>query len=256
MTKYTAKLAADLRLLGVKAGDILLVHTSMKGLNTPELAPDDVIQVLLDILTPEGTLLVPALSYSDVTPQYPVFDARNTPSCIGALPERFRLKWAEYRSIHPTHSVCARGKMAYAMTAWHRLDNTPVGSHSPFMQLPKLNGKILMLGCGLRPNTFMHGVEEAAHASYPLAKKTVRYTVTDMEGNTSQQEYFPHSFGTLIQRYDRLQEVMSREGLAEGAVLMGKSYLIDAAEAYRAGVGKIREEEEFFVERPGQEKNI
>ena len=44
------KLAIDLRRLGVAAGDVLLVHTSMKGLNTLGLRAEEVIECLLEAL--------------------------------------------------------------------------------------------------------------------------------------------------------------------------------------------------------------
>ncbi len=242
------KLAIDLRRLGVAAGDVLLVHTSMKGLNTLGLRAEEVIECLLEALGEGGTLLVPALSYRDVTPENPVFDVRETPSCIGALPECFRKQYAQYRSLHPTHSVCARGKLAYALTAWHQQDQTPVGEHSPFRQLPLLGGKILMLGCGLKPNTFMHGVEEAARASYPLAKEQVTYRLTNKEGETFEKAYYPHSFGKLKQRYDRLLYLLSFPDLAKGDVLNGDAWLLDAEAVMKTAAAKIREEEYYFVD--------
>jgi len=244
---YISQLAAGLRRLGIRAGDTLLVHTSIKGLAAPGLTPDDIIHALTEVLTPEGTLLVPALSYSTVTRENPVFSLKDTPACIGALPERFRTAFAQCRSVHPTHSVCGWGRDALALTKDHFRDTTPVGRHSPFMRLPERGGKILMLGCGLRPNTFMHGVEEAAGASYPLDTEAVTYRIDDGK-LVYQKSYLPHHFGALRQRYDRLGGLLSEPELAEGSVLGGTAYLIDAAAALRVGVEKIRETDKFFVE--------
>lgn len=247
---FAEDLAADLRQLGIRAGDVLLVHTSIKGLRAPGLSPEDVIGGLLQALTQEGTLLVPALSYSTVTREHPSFRVRDTPACIGAVPECFRTRYAEYRSVHPTHSVCAVGKRAKEITERHRQDTTPVGPNSPFMQLPAWNGKILMLGCGLRPNTFMHGVEEYASAPYPLAETPICYTIFDGEGAPRPKEYVPHEFGRIEQRYDRLAEVLSAPDLTEGRVLGGTAYLIDAAAALAAASAKMRAEPYYFVDIP------
>lgn len=249
---YKEELIQSFLSLGIHAEDVVLLHTSLKGLNAPGISPDDVIQALQQLLTDRGTLLVPALSYANVTGLNPTFHAGKTPSCIGALPERFRLAYADHRSLHPTHSVCAWGRYAYAMTAWHGLDHTPVGSHSPFMQLPNLEGKILMLGCGLRPNTFMHGVEEAARAPYPLARTPILYTLTDENGKTSRKEYFPHQFGSLRQRYDRLADLLPKGGLNRGEVLGGEGYLIRADAALMAGAEAIRNDPYYFVEQGGE----
>lgn len=231
--------------LGVRPGGVLLVHTSLKGLGG--VSPDLVIQALLDVLSPGGTLLVPALSYQTVTAEHPIFNLQTTPACIGALPERFRTAWAERRSLHPTHSVCAAGKLARELTESHWEDCTPVGTHSPFRLLPEAEGQILMLGCGLRPNTFMHGVEEAAGASYPLASEPLAYTLED-GGSRTVKDYYPHHFGSRIQRYDRLEGLLTAPELREGAVLSGRAYLLEASAVYRAGVAKIREQDDFFID--------
>ena len=157
------RLISNLSDMGIYPGDTLLVHTSLKGLHTPGLAPEIIIEALLELLGKEGTLFVPALSYANVTPDHPVFQINETPACIGALPECFRTKYAQCRSLHPTHSVCAAGRLAKKLTDRHALDDTPVGQFSPFRLLPEYHGKILMLGCGLRPNTFMHGVEAVSY---------------------------------------------------------------------------------------------
>lgn len=248
--KYTERLMIDLKRLGIQAGDVLLVHSSLHALGVPELRAEEVIETLMEILTDQGTLLIPALSYETVTRQSPVFDIRETKSCVGALSECFRTKYAQYRSVHPTHSVCAWGKYAYSMTVWHALDETPVGPHSPFWQLPLLHGKILMLGCGLRPNTFMHGVEEMARVRYAVGRQPCLYTLTDGKKHTVRKIYYPHAFGPLIQRYDRLADLLTEPQLHMGKVLQADAYVIDAAAAAEAAKSAIRKKERFFVDEP------
>ena len=248
--KYTERLMIDLKRLGIQPGDIILVHSSMRAFGVPELRAKEVIETLMEILTEQGTLLVPALSYETVTREAPIFDIRETKSCVGALSECFRTKYAQYRSVHPTHSVCAWGKYAYSMTVWHALDETPVGPHSPFWQLPLLHGKILMLGCGLKPNTFMHGVEEMARVRYAVGRHPCLYTLTDGKKHTVRKIYYPHAFGSLIQRYDRLSEVLKEPDLHLGKGLGADAYLIDAAAAAEAAKAAIRQKERFFVDEP------
>ena len=76
--KYTERLMIDLKRLGIQAGDGLLGHSSMRALGVPELRAEEVIETLMEILTDQGTLLIPALSYETVTRQSPVFDIRET----------------------------------------------------------------------------------------------------------------------------------------------------------------------------------
>ena len=97
--KYTERLALDLKRLGIAPGDVVLIHTALKALDTPGVRAEEVIETLMELLTPSGTLLVPALSYETVTRENPVFDVKLTKSCIGALPECFRTGDAQYLSL-------------------------------------------------------------------------------------------------------------------------------------------------------------
>ena len=76
--KYTERLALDLKRLGIAPGDVVLIHTSLKALDTPGVRAEEVIETLMELLTPSGTLLVPALSYETVTRENPVFGVRLT----------------------------------------------------------------------------------------------------------------------------------------------------------------------------------
>src|SRR3954449_11902764 len=55
-------LAADLRGLGVRPGMTLLVHSSLRALGWVCGGPLAVVQALMDVLTPAGTLVMPTQS--------------------------------------------------------------------------------------------------------------------------------------------------------------------------------------------------
>src|ERR1051326_2272897 len=145
-------LQAQLECLGLQCGDVVLVHSSFKSFGIPN--PEEIVRALLDVIGPGGTLLMPALSYRQ-EPAH-THDTRRTPSCVGFLTEYFRKRTGTIRSLHPTHSVCGAGSRAQELLADHGRDDTPCGAHSPFNILTETGGKILLIGCGLRPNTTMH----------------------------------------------------------------------------------------------------
>lgn len=153
--RLLAQFQANLLALGVRPGGVLMVHSSLRALGNVPGGAEMVIQGLLSALGENGTLLMPALTYERVIPTCPVFDVRQTPSNVGIIPETFRKREGTRRSIHPTHSVCALGPLAAALLDPHIEDNTPCGPHSPFHTMPEHGGQILMLGCGLEPNTSM-----------------------------------------------------------------------------------------------------
>jgi aminoglycoside 3-N-acetyltransferase len=245
---YSTQIAKDLSALGVRRGDVLLVHTSLKSLGRAECAPADVIEGLLSALGEEGTLLLPALSYATVSRERPLFDVLRTPSCVGAVPEFFRTMGGVRRSVHPTHSVCGLGARAAELLADHQLDTTPCGERSAFRRLPDAGGKILMLGCGLGPNTSMHAVEELVGPP-PFLGDPVEYTVTLADGGRIIMPVRRHAFIHLRQRYDRIGPLLNREGLRAGKVLSADAHLLDARALWRAALAAMRNEPLCFTER-------
>ncbi|MCL2362307.1 MAG: AAC(3) family N-acetyltransferase [Defluviitaleaceae bacterium] len=235
------KIVTDLRNLGIMPDDTLLVHSSLKSLGWVEGGAETVIKALIAAL-PTGNLLMPALTYEYVRIDTPIFSMADTPSCVGTIPETFRKFPGVIRSVHPTHSVCAYGINAEEITARHHLDRTPVGENSPFRQMMKYGGKIMMLGCGLMPNTFMHGVEEATKVPYILESTPTKLIVNGVE-----VFHYKHHFGSLIQRYDRVTEVCE---ITQGKVLEAEVFIIDAQILWDTATKKVSGEPWFFVSKP------
>ncbi|TFG71312.1 MAG: AAC(3) family N-acetyltransferase [Anaerolineales bacterium] len=241
-------IAGDLEALGLPQGSAVLVHSSLSALGYVEGGPETVIQGLLQALGPEGTLLIPALSYEIVTPKNPVFDVRSTPSNIGIIPEYFRKRHGTRRSIHPTHSVCAVGPLTGAFLDQHDKDSTPCGAHSPFRALRDLDGYILMLGCGLKPDTSMHAIEELLQPPHFFGTPFV-YMLTLPDGKQKTKLYTPHNFSGWEQRYDRVAQYMPKSGLCEGKVLDARTYLIHAPTLWEVVYEVMQKDPLAFVAR-------
>ena len=244
----------DLKRLGITEGRDLLVHSSYKSLGPDTRGIAKVIDALKAAVGKSGNLLLPTLSYESVTQENPHFDIRNTPSCVGAINECFRKQRGVVRSMHPTHSVSVYGPDAAEITGSHYLDTTPVGSNSPFRKLRDRNGLILMLGCGLRPSTSMHGVEELTLPPYVL-KHTVTYTCVDRDGNTMEMNVKRHNFSNkhgerLTQRYDRLKHVLPTYVMRTGKVLDAECYIIEAKPMWDIAEAVLKEDPLFFVDCP------
>ncbi len=238
----------DFARLGIKKGDVVLMHSSMKSLGTT-LTPTEFLRELIDFLGEEGTLLLPALSYESISAKNPHFIANETPSCVGILPQTFRQMPGVLRSVHPTHSVCAFGKLAREMTKDHSLDETPVGSHSPLRKLVEVGGKILMVG--VRESlTFMHGMEEIAGAPYCLEKQRTHYILTDMDGGTVEKDMFAHDFADIAeQRYERAEDLLAAPELMRGTIGKSDCLLYDAKALARVALDKMAENPYYFVDR-------
>jgi aminoglycoside 3-N-acetyltransferase len=249
--KTVERLAADFQALGVQPGGVLLVHSSLRSfgpeINRENHGAEMVTEALLQVLGPSGTLLMPALSYEAVGPHNPLFDVRNTPTCVGALQEYFRTRAGTIRSVHPTHSVSGVGRRVEELLGDHQLDTTPCGPHSPFAKLPHIGGQVLFIGCGLRPNTSMHAIEEHVDPPY-LYGDPVEYRIILADGTETTMTVRSHNFKGVAQRYDRLEEVQ-KHGLLKGKVLQADCYLLDAAEMELAALSELRSDPMFFVEK-------
>ncbi len=243
-TVTMSSLVDDLSAIGLRAGERVMVHTSFKSLGIAD--PEIIIRAILSVIGANGTLLMPALSWLQ-EPRL-VHDTRSTPSCVGFLAEYFRTRPGSQRSLHPTHSVCAIGAHADDWLANHILDTTPCGKHSPFHKLLQRHGRILMLGCGLKPNTTMHAIEEEAVPPY-LFGEPVIYTITDGGGHTFQKHYTPHSFKGVAQRYDRIADILDSHDLRSGKVGHAESHLIACGGLYAQALAHLKRDPYYFVDR-------
>ncbi len=245
---------ADLRALGLKDGDTVMVHSSYKSLGGIEDGPAGVFKGLLEVLGEEGTLILPGFSFDTVTRENPVFDIYETPSCVGFLPEYFRTQVeGVIRSLHATHSLCLKGKRAEELASGHEKDLTPVGENSPLAKLPKIDGKILMLGNGAGSNTSMHGVEELSEPPYLFDRtRPVEYTLKIGDKVIKQPNAIRHNFVVngkhLGQRYARIVEHLTKEECSVGKVLDADCYLFSAKAVWEKGHELLIKDPYYFVE--------
>lgn len=241
------RMVDELYAVGIRPGDLLLVHASLRALGFVPGGATTVIAALDAALGVEGTLLMPALSYATVTPANPYFDLAATPANVGIIAETFRMQAGVRRSLHPTHSVCGRGRLAERLLAAHAADCTPCGPHSPFRLLPEQGGKILMLGCGLRPNTSFHAIEEVVTPPY-LFGESIDYTLSDDAGQRTVKRYRTHNFAGFHQRYDRIGHMVGEPALHVGRVLDATAHLLDAAALWRVALATLQRNPLAFVE--------
>ena len=174
-------LARQIRAMGVAEGDTLWIHSSLSSLGSVDGGPRTVVEALLDVLGPEGTLVMPCFYQSFVSrdDSKPPFNRDTSPAMVGAITEAFRTWPGVVRSESPTHSVAALGPLKESLTARHK-NVTPYAKSGPFGRIYDLDAKILFLGCGLKPNSFLHAFEDWKDLPY-LTTEEVR--VTDGHGN-------------------------------------------------------------------------
>jgi aminoglycoside 3-N-acetyltransferase len=173
------QLAADLRALGVRPGQTLLVHASLRRIGWVEAGAPAVVAALADALGPDGTLVagagtpensltsrtfrahtegLPDWQVSGYLERMPAFDPLTTPTSAGAVAEALRTTPGAARSDHPQSSFAAVGGDARDLMAGHRV-NCHLGEDSPLAKLYERDASILLLGVGYQSCTAFHLAE-------------------------------------------------------------------------------------------------
>jgi len=190
-----ASVASDLQQLGVRGGQLLMVHSSLKSLGYVLGGAQAVVSALIEVLGPDGTLTMPAFSPEVSDPaiwgdrpfgdshvelaqdHVPVFDLAVTPTSMGAIAETFRNWPGVLRSAHPQVSVTARGPLAERIITPHELA-WGQGAGSPFERLYDFDAALLLLGVGFNRATFLHFAE----SRIPHGRRKTRRIPIDRDG--------------------------------------------------------------------------
>jgi len=158
--------------LGIGAGDSILLHSGFSRDSSFKGGPGDIIDGLLELVGPDGHLLMMSMAYGGSSEDYcasdPLFDVSRTPSVVGLLSEVFRRRQGVLRSLNPLHPVLAHGKLAAWLVADHDKCAYSCGKGSPFERFLKLDGKFLFLDASYGTLTFMHYVEDYFRARLPV----------------------------------------------------------------------------------------
>ena len=171
---------------GIEAGDTLLVHSSFKSFGGVDGGPQAVIDALLEVLTTEGTLIMPTFNFNFNKGE--PWDVRTTSSQMGILTELVRLDPRAKRVFHPIYSFAIIGKHADDLT--RERYKSSYERNSLFGKLRDLDGKIMIIGLDYTHSfTFVHHVEQMEGVDYRFIKP-FKGKVTDENGNTTTDTFY------------------------------------------------------------------
>jgi aminoglycoside N3'-acetyltransferase len=168
--------------LGIGPGQRLVVHASLSSFGRVRGGPESVIEALMQVLTPSGTLLMPSFNHGAPFeaggPGW--YDPLETPTANGAIADAFWRLPGVHRSLDPTHAFAGWGEGAERYLEGHHRTLT-MGPESPLGLLLRDGGWGLLMGVDYRVNTFHHVVEVMTGAPC-LGKRTERYPVRLADG--------------------------------------------------------------------------
>ncbi len=188
------QLAADLEALGLGAGDVVMVHASLRAIGEVAGGPDEVHLAIKDVITDRGTMFMyascPAYvdevgrgnltpeQEADVLDKLPVFDPHTARSARdnGALVELLRTYPGSRVNEHVARFA------VWGTETEHLLVPQPwdfaFGRGSLLERFVGLDGKILLLGSDHDNVTFLHHVEHIAEIA---DKRVARFKVPVLE---------------------------------------------------------------------------
>jgi aminoglycoside 3-N-acetyltransferase len=195
MMHSRTSLAHDARAIGVSAGDLLMIHASVRAVGPVAGGADQIHLALKDAVGDTGSLLM----YASCPDQYdevgrgtlpadvevalvehlPAFDARTARSQRdnGALVELLRTWPDTVANDHLVRFVC-RGPHAGPLFSTQPWDYA-YGPDSPLGRFAELGGRILLLASDHDQVTFLHHAEHLADVA---DKRIVRFQVPVDEG--------------------------------------------------------------------------
>jgi aminoglycoside 3-N-acetyltransferase len=175
-------LAGSFRELGLYAGAGVMVHSSLRSFGHVEGGAQTVVLALMDVITPEGTLMMPSFNHGDPWQEDSTYayDPRTTRSTNGAIPNALWPMPDVLRSLDPTHPFAAWGQHAQRYTQFHHRTLT-MGPASPLGLMLQDDGYVLLLGVDYTSNTFHHCVEMMLNTPC-LGKRCEAYAVQLPDG--------------------------------------------------------------------------
>ena len=241
--------------MGLGAGDAVLAHSSLSSFGHVEGGADAVIDAIIEVVSPCGTVLFPTLTGSEaLSPDNPpVFDVLNTPCWTGKIPETARKRPGFIRSCHPTHSVCAFGEKAEWFTQGHECSPTPCGIGSPYDKLVQSGGYILLIGVTHQSSTTMHYIEEVAEVPWHMQPGVALSTIKYADGRIAEIPVSLHKYGTP-RDFTRLEPEMLAKGIqVSGKIGESTVRLVKAREMVELVLERMKEDPMILLPIEGRD---
>jgi aminoglycoside 3-N-acetyltransferase len=234
------QIADALRSAGLGEGDGVFFQSAMSPFGQIDGGAPTVLSALDDVVGGDALVAMPAFPFSGSVLEYlrgdPLFSVRSTPSAMGAVSERFRRLPDTQRSLHPTHSVSARGPGADSLVAGHELAATPFGEGTPFARMLERGMHQVWFGTDVHAFTLYHTFECLLGDRFPIRvflDEPMSVRCEDADGRELRVDTLVHDPDVAGKRIrSQARQEVKRELLAKGvlrAVPLGSSEVLACA---------------------------
>lgn len=250
------RLKACLRATGVHPGDSVMLHSAFGVHFGFRGSIDELTEAFLDVIGPDGNLLMVSLPYRSSALQYlstlKQFDVRNTPSMMGLVSEHFRRRADVRRSLHPTHPILVHGPRTDWFIGEHPTCLYPCGPQTPFDRLAAADGKAVFFNVPFAMFTFFHYLEHLVSPDLPFSlytEKPFLVPVIDEMGQARTVTTFAYTTGAISRRrFHVLEDEMRRRGqIREGRVGASRILVVNVRDAVEC-VEDMRRSGRYFYE--------
>ena len=245
-----SELVADLRRLGITAGDHVGVGISLRSLGPVAGGVRAVIGALLDAVGPEGTIVMN--TYTDAFQNHELrraragecfYDAAVTPCYTGAVAEVLRTYPRAVRSLHPTNSIVACGRLGEFFARDH---DANADAYHPYSLIAETNGKILSIGIGDNLVGFRHQAQHLAGLLPLVRDGQLGVYYRDSEGRRSLYVR-PYRSGCIRKLPSLVAEMRERGMAQDGAIGGAGAVAVPAREAMDYMVLQLKSSPERYL---------
>jgi aminoglycoside 3-N-acetyltransferase len=236
---------------GINKSDIILIHSSMKSIGEVENGAETVLDAFIEYLN-VGLLIFPTHTWAKINNENDIFDPMTEPSCVGILSNLFMKRPNVLRSWHPTHSVAAFGKGAEEYVQGEENWDTPCHRNGCWGKLYDMGAKILFVGCGLRSNTIIHGVEEWNQIPERLTDNYQSLKIRTPDGKLIERPLRTHNplFGDISENYGKIEDALLKKGIAKlGRIGDAKTYSCDARKMVDLVTTFLKRNPNLFIDK-------
>ena len=236
----------DIKNLGIKKDDKIIIHSSLKKVGQIQGGGDTLLDTFCSYLGEKGLVVLPCHTWGNIHEHNNTFDI-DMPSNLGVLPNLFRVRNGVYRSMHPTHSVCAFGLDASEFVQGE-IGNDSYCGKGCMEKLLNMGGKVLLVGVSLTSCTFFHLIEEQTLKDhFWFNDSPTLHKVKTPTGEIIDNPIFYTKLDTS-EYFDKALDVVKRDSSTRlGKIGNADCILLDMQAIYKVIQSLLQKDKDYFM---------